>query len=554
GNVFYTSGQDTVNSEIRGILAKLDSAGNLLWEKTYSVQDSDIMFTNIIFIDSVLVLQSSSFSRINGFYGVPKIITMDTSGNVLDSVYPDISNVYNSTYNGLMHKGDNNTLWAITYIGTTGISNEILITQFDQNLDTLKNLHMSHYFQTYFSFNKRNELAYDRLIEEFDTVTNQVITPDHVYLFDSAGNNYFDSTYFGLPSSRSILRTDDGGFKLIYQQTDSMVIRQFDETGVLQRTKYYSPMVAPYYPAEAASDSGYFLVSVEYDFQLNRKKHIVIKCNNTDDTLWTQTFYRPYATTFQNLNATDDGGAIVIFNSELSNDTVSYLVRLGPNGERFPYSIQINPFVYCQGDTVRLSTMQSASSYLWNTGDTAAQLLVTATGSYSVVVTDSLGGSYSVHPVSVTFDTIPQVVINDLHTCQPFVNLTQPISGITTFWSNDPNGISTGASKSYYRTTLPDTLPIWVVGQTTNGCRSSDSATIYFDDCTNISGPSVNSNEINIAVLPNSFYLKSSSGKTISEVILSDLTGKILKQITCNENFVEIYTNSLPAGVYILRS
>ncbi|MBK8364701.1 MAG: hypothetical protein IPL24_13880 [Bacteroidetes bacterium] len=84
---------------------------------------------------------------------------------------------------------------------------------------------------------------------------------------------------FDLPASKSIFRTDDGGFKLIYQQTDSMVIRQFDETGVLQRTRYYSPMVAPYYPAEAASDSGYFLVTVEYDFQLNRKKHIVIKCN-----------------------------------------------------------------------------------------------------------------------------------------------------------------------------------------------------------------------------------------------------------------------------------
>ena len=49
-------------------------------------------------------------------------------------------------------------------------------------------------------------------------------------------------------------------------------------------------------------------------------------------------------------------------------------------------------------------------------------------------------------------------------------------------------------------------------------------------------------------------FIKTSTGKTISEVILSDLTGKILKQITCSEIFVEIDTNSLPAGVYILRS
>ncbi|MBK9414076.1 MAG: T9SS type A sorting domain-containing protein [Bacteroidetes bacterium] len=554
GNVFYASGQDTVNSEVRGFLAKLDSAGNLLWERIYTDQDSDIMFTNIIFIDSVLVLQTSSYSRVNGFYGVPKIITMDTSGNVLDSVYPDISSVYNSTGNRLIHEGANNTLWAITFIGTIGISNEIKVTQFDQDLDTLKNLHFGNYYQTYFSFNKQNELAYDQLIEEYDTATNLLSTPDHVYLYDSAGNKFFDSTYFDLPASKSIFRTDDGGFKLIYQQTDSMVIRQFDETGVLQRTRYYSPMVAPYYPAEAASDSGYFLVTVEYDFQLNRKKHIVIKCNNTDDTLWTQTFYRPYANTFKNLNATDDGGAIVVFNSELANDTVSYLVRLGPNGERFPYSLQINLSVYCQGDTVTLSTMQSASSYIWNTGDTTEQLHVTTSGNYSVILTDSLGQSYSVHSVPLTFDTIPQFAINDLHTCLSFVNLTQPISGITTYWSNDPNGITSGPSKSYSRTTLPDTLSIWVMVQTANGCRYSDSAMIYFDDCTNISGPSGKSEELVVSVLQNSFYLKTSTGKTISEVILSDLTGKILKQITCSEIFVEIDTNSLPAGVYILRS
>ncbi|MBK8364702.1 MAG: hypothetical protein IPL24_13885 [Bacteroidetes bacterium] len=56
-------------------------------------------------------------------------------------------------------------------------------------------------------------------------------------------------------------------------------------------------------------------------------------------------------------------------------------------------------YLYIARAILTLSTMQSASSYIWNTGDTTEQLHVTTSGNYSVILTDSLGQSYSVHSV-----------------------------------------------------------------------------------------------------------------------------------------------------------
>lgn len=269
GNFYFVCGYDTITSKKRGLLAKLDSSGNRLWEKYYSVQDSDSWFSKILLINNKLVVQSASYALVNGYFAVPKILKLDTVGTVLDSVWTDISGVYNGTGNLGLYTGASRTFWAMTYIGTPGVSNEIQITRHNENLDTVRNRFYGAFYDHQHSFNNKGEMVYDQFIDEYDTSTGLITQPDHISLFDTSGNNIFDTAYISLPQSRAILRTDDGGFTLFYKLSDSLLIRHFDVGGIEQYVKYYIVTGSPFYSPVPAADSGYFLVAPGNNLQAN---------------------------------------------------------------------------------------------------------------------------------------------------------------------------------------------------------------------------------------------------------------------------------------------
>ena len=486
GNCYFLCGYDAIASNQRAILVKLDSAGNTLWEKYYSVQDSDFWFDKLLIVNDTLIIQSASYASVNGYYAVPKILRLDTSGVILDSAWTNISGVYNGTSNLGLYAGANKTFWAMTYIGTIGVSNEIHITRRNENLDTLRNLFYGAFYDNQHSFNNKGELVFDRFIDEYDTVTGLITQPDHISLFDTAGNKTLDTAYLSLPQSSSILRTEDSGFSLFYKLSDSLVIRKFDVDGIEQNVKYLTIPGSPFIPPINGAGTGYFLVVPSSNVQTNLFAYTIYKFNDSNDTLWSQTFTRPYTDLYETLKPTSDGGAIALFKTSLYGDSINYLVKIGANGERFPFTLQINPTAFCIGDTVRISTIGPAASYLWNTGDTTAILDVTTSGSYSVIVTDTNGISYSIHALPLQFDSIGQVVLNDVHTCQTSIQLNQSAPGATTLWGRENNYITTGPDAFFSTFIVPDTMLIWVMELTPGGCRSIDTAFIFFDDCTNI--------------------------------------------------------------------
>lgn len=555
GNFYFVCGYDTITSNKRALLAKLDSSGNILWEKYYSVQDSGSWFSKILLVNNKLIVQSASYALVNGFYAVPKILKLDTAGTVLDSVWTDISGVYNGTGNLGLYTGASRTFWAMTYIGTPGISNEIQITRHNENLDTVFNRFYGAFYDHQHSFNNKGEMVYDQFIDEYDTITGLITQPDHISLFDTSGNNIFDTAYISLPQSRAILRTEDGGFTLFYKLSDSLLIRHFDVGGIEQYVKYYIVSGSPFYspvPVQAA-DSGYFLVAPGSNLQTNLFTHTVFKFNSSDDTLWSQSFSRPYVYSCQSIKPTSDGGAIALFRTSMFGDTVNYLVKLGGNGERFPFSLQISPTTYCLGDTVRITTQQPAVSYLWSTGDTSAILNVTTSGSYGALVTDTVGNIYSVHPLPIQFDSIQQVVLNDEHTCQSSIQLNQSAPGATTYWGDEASVITAGPNRYFSTNVIPDTMLIWVMELTPGGCRTIDSAFIFFDDCTAVQNLSKDANVLIIRTSENTINIETISGKNIDHVYIYDLTGKIFKSQSCNKSSVEINTSSLSRGLYLLK-
>ncbi len=552
-NTYYICGIDTVNATTRAVLAKLDSAGNTLWEKYYTVQDSDCWFDRLLLLDSTLIIQSASYAHVNGYYAVPKILKTDLSGIAFDSIYTDIYGVYNSTNNWGLYHGASNTFWAVTFIGTFGVSNLMDYARRSSDLQLIINKSFGAFYNFNYSFNKKGEKANDFFIEESDSITHFISERDHVSLYDTAGTKVLDTAYLNLPESSQLLLNDDGSFNLFYNHADTLTIRRFNNHGVQQRISNLKNNISSIFAPIQAIDSSYFLFVNYYSLSQNIIRQTIYKFNNSDDTIWSQTLSFPYNFGFTSMDATSDGGVILLFSTNYYGDSLNYLMKLGPNGERFPYSLQINKLIYCSGDTVQLTTMHTASSYLWTTGDTTSFLNVTSTGNYGVTVIDSLGSSYTVAPIPITFDSLQQLVLNDVHTCQTSVSLYNSQSGANTYWSTDGINYS-WAYPGYFTTTMvPDTLPIWLIEQKRSGCRTMDSAFIYFDNCSYVSSLNFDSELFQIFSSPNLTIIQAANNKNFSRVCLYSIDGKLILDRYLKDNLIQINSENLNSGIYLIQ-
>lgn len=112
------------------------------------------------------------------------------------------------------------------------------------------------------------------------------------------------------------------------------------------------------------------------------------------------------------------------------------VVSLGPNQ------------AHCGVPQVTLNAGNSGANYLWNTGGTAQQLVVTNSGTYSVQVTSPQGCSAS-GSVSVALNPMPTDGLNDVTSC-----ITSPVTlhagnaGSTYLWSNGATTASIQPSTS----------------------------------------------------------------------------------------------------------
>ena len=552
-NSYYICGHDTSNSTTRALLAKLDSAGNTLWEKYYTVQDSDYQFDHILLLDTSLIIQSASYAHVNGYYAVPKILKTDLSGIAFDSIYSDITGVYNDTRNVSLHHGANNTFWAVTYIGTTGISNIVDYTRRNFDLQLIRNKSFGAFYDFNYSFNKNGEKINDFFIEEPDSSTHILSQRDHVSLYDTTGTLILDTAYLNLPKSSQLLLNDDGSYNLFYNHADTLTIRRFNNSGVQQQISFIKKPISYIYPPTQAIDTGYFLFNGIYNLALNTYSYTMYKLNNSDDTIWSQTLSLPYGISYITMQATSDGGVILLFPTNYYGDSLSYFMKFGPNGERFPYSLQTNKSIYCSGDTVQLTTLYTASSYLWTTGEITPFLNVTSTGNYGVTVIDSLGNSYTVAPIPITFDSLQQLVLNDVHTCQTSVSLYNSQSGANTYWSTDGINYS-WVYPGYFTTTIvPDTLPIWLIEQKRSGCRTMDSAFIYFDNCSGVSSIYSDTKLLQVHSSLSSITVQSNNSSNFSRLYLLSVDGKLIFEQLVNDNLIEINTEKLTPGIYILK-
>lgn len=132
---------------------------------------------------------------------------------------------------------------------------------------------------------------------------------------------------------------------------------------------------------------------------------------------------------------------------------------------------------FCDGDSVTL-TSSAGASYLWSNGDTTSAITITASGNYSVTVTNASGCSATSGGTSVVVYTVT-------------VSSITP-SGPTTFCEGGNVTLTASAGSSY----------LWSTGDTTQTLIVS-LANNYSVSVADINGCSTSSASVNIIVNPN---------------------------------------------------
>jgi hypothetical protein len=116
-------------------------------------------------------------------------------------------------------------------------------------------------------------------------------------------------------------------------------------------------------------------------------------------------------------------------------------------------------------------------SYLWSTGDTTIQIMVTATGDYSVTVTDANGCSVTSAPTTVTFpDQLTSSITATDETC---VSCNDGTATVTVNGGTAPYSYSwspSGGSNASATGLAPGTYVVTVIDA--NGCPVSDTVTV----------------------------------------------------------------------------
>ncbi len=133
-----------------------------------------------------------------------------------------------------------------------------------------------------------------------------------------------------------------------------------------------------------------------------------------------------------------------------------------------------------------LATVQGTANYLWNTGATTSTIEVTASGEYSVTVTDSNSGCSTTETVTVTGDSTPPAATingNATLTCSTesiTLTATATVQGAASYLWN------TGATTAAIEVTTSGEYSV-VVLDSENGCTATATATV----AQNITSPTI---------------------------------------------------------------
>ncbi|MBL0102896.1 MAG: T9SS type A sorting domain-containing protein [Bacteroidetes bacterium] len=207
------------------------------------------------------------------------------------------------------------------------------------------------------------------------------------------------------------------------------------------------------------------------------------------------------------------------------------------------------PSAFCTGGEIELY-VPNGSDYLWSTGDTNQTIAVSQAGDYFVTFTDENGCPKISDTLTITLLANPVISIGpDTSVCNNLSFTFEAPPGFNNYlWSDGSTDIVYDA---FVTGNIADTQMVYVFVTDTNGCTTSDTAQIIFDICDEI--PSIVSSQIKIYPNPVSSgqSILLSSGVRDTEAFLYDLQGRVV--LSRKFDFEEKLKLDFPAGSYLLK-
>lgn len=201
----------------------------------------------------------------------------------------------------------------------------------------------------------------------------------------------------------------------------------------------------------------------------------------------------------------------------------------------------------CFGDsanvTINVTGGTTPYTYLWNTGDTTAGVVLSA-GIYSVTITDSINCEIQ---QTLVINQPPAIAANTVSTpdttggaaCSGTVN-ANPAGGTPPYTVNWNSGSTSGLCTGWYTVTITDD----------NGCTLTDSVFVDF-----ISALHELSNEL-VLIYPNpanEFIFISVLENEIGEIKIYTISGELVREKFINAKEAKLNVEELSTGVYFIE-
>ncbi|MEO8086104.1 MAG: T9SS type A sorting domain-containing protein [Bacteroidota bacterium] len=212
----------------------------------------------------------------------------------------------------------------------------------------------------------------------------------------------------------------------------------------------------------------------------------------------------------------------------------------------------INDTSFCLGNSILLDAGTGFDSYQWNTGDSTQTISVDSAGTYIVQTLSAGTHCPSSDTVTVTVNSLSVNLGDDTLVCNTQTIMLDAGIGFANYLWQD--GSTTESFLAADSTGGSDTTLFFVTITDTNGCLTTDSIIIIFNECLGTSGMN-NSHDMWISPNPFtdkfSFHPFNSSSENISIIVLNIFGEKLFeKQAALQDQ--EINLSFLQNGIYFL--
>ncbi len=219
-------------------------------------------------------------------------------------------------------------------------------------------------------------------------------------------------------------------------------------------------------------------------------------------------------------------------------------------------TVALGPDVTQCGGTVTLNAGNTGYNFLWSNSATTQSIVVTTTGTYSVVVTNPTNGCTGTDVIVITIGTVPNV---NLALGQSTCCVTDPIFTLT--GGTPPGGTYTGpgVSAGNFNPAAAGVGGHLIVYTYSNGCQGQDAQWMTVTTCPGMAEYTWSYGDVSIFPNPASQSLNISVSATLKEmhVELMDLKGDKVRDAqtgTVNPgNPFKMDVSDLPAGLYLVR-